>query len=761
MENTALHIDIKGMVQGVGFRPFIVRHARKYGLNGWVRNDTGGIVIHIEGPEDKCNAFTSTLSSEAPGPSCLTDILVKGTHSGKLSGFSIHSSLDEHEDITDISPDISVCDLCLGDMKTQARRHRYPFTNCTHCGPRFSIITDIPYDRRNTAMNAFTMCNECAGEYISISDRRYHAQPVSCHECGPEYTWSEKGEDSLTFEQAMERVAGFIEDGKILLLKSMTGFQLICDARNERAIHHIRELKQRRSKPLAVMFQNLGTLLEYAVADAQELRELESWRKPIVLLRQKKGLSPEVNRGYPTIGAMLPYSPVHHMIMEQVDTPAIVFTSANLKGQPLIGDNNNAIQFLRSGYCDAILKHNMAIQHKQDDSIVRIINKKPVILRRARGFVPEPVNLKHIVEGILATGADLKNAFCIGKGTRAIMSHYTGDLGSYDVYVVLRKSIEEFMQLYRFKAKMIACDSHPDYYSTRYAEKMRNASESYGHPELVYVQHHHAHIASVMAEHQIDEKVIGIAMDGTGYGEDGKLWGSEFMLADLAGYKRCIHLDYLPLPGGEIAIREPWRMATAILYLLFGEESLNMPLEFCKRIEPAKRTHIIRSIKNGVNVHESCGMGRLFDVVASLLNLTHVAEFDGEGPVKLENIISDSNRSYSFKLENSTFSYSDMIRQVVKDQIDQVQTAEIAATFHNTIVDLISTGVNHLYESSGIKKVILSGGTFQNAYITHHAFERLVRSGFDVYINEKVPVNDGGVALGQLVIASKKMKSCA
>jgi hydrogenase maturation protein HypF len=470
----------------------------------------------------------------------------------------------------------------------------------------------------------------------------------------------------------------------------------------------------------------------------------------------------EVNKGFPTIGVILPYSPVHHLIMDRLSTPAIVFTSANLKGQPLIGDNYSSTRLFQMGFGDALLKHNLEIEHRQDDSIVKVAGNKTIILRRSRGYVPEPVVLKYQTEGILATGADLKNAFCIGKGHRAIMSQYTGDLENYDVYTYFQDSIAEFERLFHFTPEIITCDSHPNYYSTRYAERRSEESwKSTGQPSLLHVQHHHAHIASVMAEHQLDEKVIGVAMDGTGFGEDGRIWGSEFFLADLQQFERCYHLDYIPLPGGEKSIHEPWRIAAAILFRLYGKESLDLPIDFCKQIEAARRARIIKAVKNEVNIAESCGMGRLFDAVASMINLVHVAGFDGEGPVKMENLITPSEKCYPVLLKNSVFSYESMIREVVRDLINGLPAGEIAARFHNTIVKMIIAGVKKLHETTGINKAVLSGGTFQNSYLLSHLLQDLTNLGLKVFINERVPSNDGGIALGQLAIASKKIRSCA
>ncbi len=809
MKNAARHIDVGGLVQGVGFRPFIYRHARQYGLKGWVRNYTGGVEIHIEGHPHFCDNFIQSLRNQAPAASQISEIKEKHTKPQAYTSFSIQPSLNGSNQITNISPDIAVCEDCLEDMKKQPRRYMYPFTNCTHCGPRFSIVKDIPYDRDKTTMREFEMCSECREEYENVADRRFHAQPVSCRNCGPVFeliynknslekefdysfdrnvldswqlavgNWQNMGinlslkssfanyflptanliEYSTRTTSLLCLVNTTISSGKILALKSTGGFQLIADAMNEVTIRRLRKIKQRHSKPFAVMFKDLKTAREYTEINKEEAEALQSWRRPIVVLRQKKSLSEEVNRGFTTLGVVLPYSPMHYLLMDALDTRAIVFTSANMKGQPLISKNQEAKKLLEKDCCDAVLQHNRDIVHKLDDSIVRVINDKPSLLRRARGYVPEPIQMKDHMEGILAMGADLKNAFCIGKDRRAILSQYIGDLKDFDVFRHYQNSITEFNRLFRMTPNVIACDAHPNYHSSELVRKLRRKNSNPDNEvKLLQVQHHHAHIASVMAEHHLDEKVIGIAMDGTGYGDDGKIWGSEFFISDLEHYRRWGHLGYLPLPGGEKAIKEPWRIATAVLYNIFGKDFYRLPISYHQLVDRKDQTLVVKALQKNLNIHESCGMGRLFDVVAALLNLIHKSHFDGEGPVKLENIVSASKESYSYGFKNNVFGYEPIIRGVVDDLIEKVAKGEIAARFHNTIVKMIAYGVKELSAKTGINKVVLSGGMFQNKYITEQTTKRLFENGLTVYTNEKVPANDGGIALGQMVIAAKKLK---
>ncbi|MCF8307896.1 MAG: carbamoyltransferase HypF [Bacteroidales bacterium] len=803
MSITAKHIDISGLVQGVGFRPFIYRHAKQHDLTGWVRNYTGGVEIHLEGNKADYHKFIDTLRNKAPRASQISKIKENPTDTYHYSSFTIQPSLNGSQKITNISPDIAVCEDCLEDIKKQPRRFRYPFTNCTHCGPRFSIVKDLPYDRKHTTMKDFEMCPDCREEYENVTDRRFHAQPVSCRKCGPifelignknslekklEYNFDSNLPDSwqLTVGNMQEeylfancqlpianlkkpstknthllnKLAQSITSGKILALKSIGGFQLIADATNEATIRRLRKIKQRHSKPFAVMFKDLETVKQFARVSNAEAKALQSWRRPIVILREKKSLSKEVNRDFPTLGVVLPYSPLHYLMMEALDTPAIVFTSANLKGQPLISENEKARQLLENNFCDAVLQHNREISHRLDDSIVRIINGKPALIRRARGFVPEPIQMKANVEGVLAMGADLKNSFCTGKDRRAIMSQYVGDLENFDVFHLYQNSIHEFLRLFRVKPEIIACDTHPDYHSSKYAVRLirKDTNLNGKKPQLVCVQHHHAHIASVMAEHHLDEKVIGVAMDGTGYGDDGKIWGSEFFVNGLESYERHYHLAYLPLPGGEKAIKEPWRVATAVLYQIFGREFLQFPQN--RDMAKKDQLSVIKAVQKNLNIHKSCGMGRLFDVAAALLNLLHTSHFDGEGPIKLENITTSAEQSYPFRLENATFNYEPIIRSMVDELRANAPKGTIAARFHNTIIEMIEYGVKKISASEGIKKVALSGGIFQNKYITEKLTARLIKNGMTVYTNEKVPANDGGIALGQMVIADKKKQLC-
>lgn len=751
----AKHLYIAGRVQGVGFRPFIHHHAKHYELSGWVRNSIAGVEICIEGTPENCRHFIHTLKENAPKASVVSQFHQKDTDLNHYKDFQILHSNNGEGEVTNISPDIAVCERCLLDIKTQEHRYDYPFTNCTHCGPRFSIIRDLPYDRKKTSMVDFTMCEACKREYKDINDRRFHAQPVSCIRCGPQYKWVSKTSQEMKWDKILKELAGFIKQGKIIAIKSTGGFQLICDAENQEAIMRLRNSKQRHVKPFAVMFSNIQSIRKFARLSLVETQLLQSWRRPVVVLQAISSPSQELNRGFSTIGAILPYTPLHYLLMEQISNRPVVFTSANLKGNPLIRDNQKALELLEQDHCDAVLYHNRQVENTLDDSIVQSANDHRIIIRRARGYVPEPVYVRGNVEGILALGADMKNTFCIGKDQRAILSQYIGDLDHYEVFQRYKNTIEKYKALFRFQPKCIVSDLHPQYHSSIYA---RQAGSNENHPSCkkISVQHHHAHIASVMAEHGLDEQVIGVAMDGTGYGEDGNIWGSEFMICDLQHFERMAHMDYLPLAGGEKAIREPWRIAIVIAYEIFGEnyhEILFPVLNYTKQ----KHIQVLKAWQQKINIAYSCGMGRLFDVVAVLLNLLENADFEGEGPLKLENIHISTKASYPFCKSAGTYDYLTVLKGVFNDILAGVPASEISGKFHNSIANMIIQEVQTLAKNTGISKVILSGGVFQNRVLINNVLPALQTKGYQVYINEQVPCNDGGISLGQLMIASKKI----
>ncbi len=533
-------IQVKGLVQGVGFRPFIYRIAHDLELKGWVENRNDGVIIKVSGTNDDLENFIQTIKSKAPTASNIHSISNDEVVPEKFSDFQIVKSENTSESITDISPDIAVCDACLEDLKKQPHRIDYPFINCTNCGPRFSIIQDLPYDREKTTMDPFVMCDTCKKEYEDVLDRRFHAQPVACKSCGPEYELIIGEKRIHNFDKILDETSCLLEEGKIVAIKGIGGFQIACDAQNEEAVKKLRNRKIREGKPFAVMFSNIATLQEFVYLFPEEKRSIESWRRPIVIVQGKQKLAPSVSVGFKTIGAVMPYMPFHYLLFEKLNIPAIVLTSGNISDEPIVIENEIAEKEL-TRIADAVLIYNRDIYNRTDDSVAFIVNEKERLIRRSRGYSPEPVNLILNVDGIFAAGAELVNCFCIGKGQQAILSQHIGDLKNLETLEFYSESFERFKKLFRCDPTLVVCDKHPDYLSTRFAQELNIQSTE--------VQHHHAHIASGMAEHGLDEKVIGVSMDGTGYGDDGHIWGGEFFVCDLAEYDRFSHFEYIPLTG--------------------------------------------------------------------------------------------------------------------------------------------------------------------------------------------------------------------
>lgn len=744
-KNTYL-IHIKGLVQGVGFRPFIYRHAGEFHLKGTVENRNDGVVVKVNCDENQITAFISSIRENAPPASYIEAVDYAIIPKESFSSFDIVKSQNISDSITDISPDIAVCKHCLQDMKQQKNRVAYPFINCTNCGPRFTIIKDLPYDRDKTTMQPFVMCSDCHTEYVDIMDRRFHAQPVACEVCGPEYKLHTKEKSLTGTPKVLKALAGFIDSGKIVAVKGMGGFFMACDALNEQAVVRLRQSKKREGKPFAVMFKDVESLRAYAKVSAAEERCLTSFRRPIVLLKAVKATAPSVALGFNTLGVMLPYMPIHHLLFEQLKTPVIVLTSGNLSDEPIIIDNETALDMLGKS-SDAVLTYNRDIYNRTDDSVVKVINNRERLFRRSRGYAPEPLLLNHSVDGILATGAELVNCFAIGRDNKALLSQHIGDLKNFETYEFYTESLAHFQKLFRFKPRLVVSDMHPEYHSTRYAENTGIAH--------IKVQHHHAHIASCMGEHGLDEKVIGVALDGTGYGDDGHIWGSEFLICNLKEYKRYTHFEYIPLPGGDKVTDEPWRTAVSYLYKYLGNLFFHEEWAFLNNVGAEKVKLLCHAIDNKINSPLSCGAGRLFDAVAALIGLCTHSSFHAEAPMRLEAIIDDSvSQSYPYEIDGAV-SFKLTFLKITKDISHKVPQAVIAAKFHNTIINVVVQIVKQIRKAYDIHKVVLSGGTFQNKYLLEKLENLLGASDFDVYSHLKVPANDAGIALGQLLIGAK------
>ncbi len=754
LREISLEVVVTGLVQGVGFRPFVYRIATKSQLTGWVLNTNENVKIKITGTPENINSFLVSLKNETPQAASIDKISTQAIATENFESFSIHGSHDVSDEITEISPDIAVCDECLHDIQKPGSRLNYAFVNCTNCGPRFTIIHDLPYDRAKTTMKSFTMCPDCQSEYKNVLDRRFHAQPTACSICGPEYElFIGKEKISADINYIIDQVSQCIENGGVLLIKGLGGMHLACDAFNETAVQKLRDLKNREGKPFAVMFRDLESLKLYADLNAQEEQSLVSWRRPIVLLEKKYAkdqqvLAESLNSGLNLLGVMLPYMPFHYLLFRTLRTNAIVLTSGNFSSEPILIDNELALEQF-SPLVDAVILHNRDIYNRTDDSVVRIIGNKERIFRRSRGYVPTPVRTALNTEGIVAFGAELTNCFCVGKGQKAFLSQHIGDLQGLETTLFYEKTLAQFIQLFRVKPSLVAVDMHPEYVSTK-------TGLSFGDFPVVQVQHHHAHIASCMAEHQLDEKVIGVALDGTGFGTDGNIWGGEFLVCDLNDFTRITHFAYIPLPGGDLAAEEPWRTAVSWLYKVYGADFLSLELPLLKQIDPEKIRLIIQMIDRNINCPLTSGAGRLFDCVASLLDLVQLATFQAEGPMRLESIIEhNSTESYPFT-SGETIQFDETIRGIVEDIRQGIDKATISTKFHNTIISVIFESVKTIRQVEGINKVVLSGGVFQNKYLLEGTTAILLSSDFEVYSHAGVPTNDGGIALGQLAVASKR-----
>jgi hydrogenase maturation protein HypF len=744
-----IRIQVRGLVQGVGFRPFVYRSARKHFISGWVRNSQEGVLIEATGTSENLELFTSDLKNNYPPVARILDLQITDSGVSYDNGFEIILSENTESgcEITQIGPDIAVCPDCLEDMKVQKHRIEYPFINCTNCGPRFSIIRDLPYDRQKTTMDAFKMCPVCKAEYDDPSDRRFHAQPVACLSCGPHYRFVSKNRNSEIPPEVLTLTAEFINMGKSVAIKGIGGFFIACDAGNERSVKKLRKRKRREGKPFAVMFRDIEAIRQFCFLSNDEKEILDSWHRPIVILHSRKLLPESVSNGLSTIGALLPYMPFHYLLFDKLQTSAIIFTSGNLSDEPILISDEEAIDKL-SVLSDAIVTYNREIYNRTDDSVVRVIAQTPRLFRRSRGFAPNPVLMTSDVDGILAVGPELKNTFCLGKGKQAILSQHIGDLKDYETYTFFERNIAQLQKMFRIRPELVACDLHPQYLSSKYAADSGLPVEQ--------VQHHHAHIASAMAENKLDEKVIGISWDGTGLGDDGNIWGSEFLTCDLTGYERHLHFDYVALPGGDLAIQEPWRIAVSYLYKFFERDFLDYGLPFLKNINPDQTDNLFKAIDNHINCPLSCGAGRLFDAVSVLTGLCIRPSFEAEAPMRLEDAASDHiTASYPY-IMSEVIDFSEMFYNIIQDLAQKTDPGIISARFHNTLTEIIVSGAERISRSTGIRKVVLSGGTFQNRYLLTRTENLLASRGLEVFCNCSVPCNDGGISLGQLAVAAKR-----
>ena len=657
-KNKSKLIKVFGLVQGVGFRPFIYRLAQKFELSGYVINTNDSVEIKVSGSDDKINLFIEAVKNEAPKNAKIGEIQVLKTKKEKFSDFLILESRDKSSFITEISPDMAVCPDCLDDMKNQDNRIDYPFVNCTNCGPRFSIITALPYDRESTTMKQFVMCIKCKLEYSDVEDRRFHAEPVACNICGPEYTLFENSKKTTGIKKVISKTTGLLDGGRIVAIKGLGGFNLVVDAFNNNSILKLRELKNRAGKPFAIMFKNIEEAKKYAFINEKEEELLLSQMRPIVLLKIKENIAFGISFALDSYGIMLPYLPLHYLLFEKLKTTALIYTSGNLSEEPIEINNDEARKNLKDIY-DAILTNNRDIYNRVDDSVTVVVNNIERITRRSRGYAPSPVRLNFDVEGIFAAGSELKNTFCIGKNKNAFLSQHIGDLKEYKNFLFYQEVFERFRKLFKFKPEVVVCDKHPEYLSTKFAKELSS--------DAIQVQHHYAHIASCMAENNIEDDVIGVAFDGNGFGDDGAVWGGEFFVCNLKEYERVNHFDYCIMPGGDAAIEEPYRMAVSYLYKTYSDNFMDLPLPFLHNINIDELNIVILSIKNKINSINTSSAGRLFDGVSALLNLCLKSSYEAEAPMLLESIADkDVPYYYNFTLED-TIKIEDIISGIVND----------------------------------------------------------------------------------------------
>ena len=760
LEIKSLKIQIKGIVQGVGFRPFVYSLALQNDLTGWVRNSSNGVEIEINGTPPNLENFIGILRNSPPPLSRIDTLSVDETTTNEYKEFTIIESNSIEGEFLPISPDYSICDDCLREFfDPQDRRFRYPFINCTNCGPRFSIIKDIPYDRPKTTMASFEMCDQCYKEYKNPLDRRYHAQPIACTVCGPQVSLIIDNQIIANGEEAIQISRKMVREGNILAVKGLGGYHLACDATNFEAVDKLRSRKKRSDKPFALMAFSVKKISDYCLVSKSEQLQLESKERPIVLLQSKtmNDLSPLVAPSQNHLGFMLPYTPLHYLLLEPAnDNPPVwVMTSGNLSDEPIAYKDQDAFSQLGK-IADAFLTHNREIHMRVDDSVIRIVSGKNYLIRRSRGYAPNPVILPLNLPQILATGAELKNTFCLTRDHYAFISHHIGDMENYETLQSFEEAIAHYQKLFRINPELIASDMHPDYLSTRFAAQFAQNMNI----QNIQIQHHHAHLAACLADNQYnkDEPVIGLCYDGTGYGTDGAIWGGEILVGNYAQYQRKFHLRYVPLPGGDISIRIPARMALSHLwsYQIDWDYSLPGVAALCMEDKTVLDVQLSRQI----NTPKTSSMGRLFDAVASLIGVRHKVSYEGQAAIEMEALVDpDETGYYPVILENGVIDPKPLFEAIIIDLHENIPIQTLSARFHNSIVQLSMDACKLIRSENKINTVALSGGVWQNKVLLENTIKKLKNEQFDVMIHQKIPTNDGGISLGQALIASKYIKN--
>lgn len=763
-------VEVAGTVQGVGFRPFVYNLALRHDLSGFVFNNGTGVVLEIEGTPADVDAFLRVFVAEAPPLARILRVQMGELTPQGGRGFQIVQSAAGTHRTTLIAPDTAPCADCICELFDPAdRRAGYPFINCTNCGPRFTIIYTIPYDRQHTTMHTFQMCKACQAEYEEPRNRRFHAQPNACAACGPTVQVLDRAGNPIVSDDAIAMVAQRLAAGAVLAIKGLGGYHLACNALDAAAVARLRQRKQREAKPFALMLPDVATARAFVHVAAAEESLLTSIQRPIVLLRQRPAsehplrLPPALAPGYATLGIMLPYTPLHELLLVAYRQalpasvpPVLVMTSGNLSDEPIVYRDDDALDRLLP-LVDAMLTHNRPIHMRCDDSIVRVVAGAVQPLRRARGYVPQPIEVGfQFAEPVLATGAHLKNTFCLGRGQQALVSHHIGDLENLETLASFTDGISHFARLFDMQPTVVAYDLHPDYLATRYALEQPFA-------QRIGVQHHHAHIASVLAEHRIEEPVIGVAADGTGYGLDGTIWGGEILLADRRDFTRLLHLRHLLLPGGEQAVRQPWRIAAAWLWQVYGDALLELDLPLVQQLAQLRWRTVQQMLKRGINTPRTSSMGRLFDAVGALVGLRHVVQYEGQAAIELEMCATPTSSGYPFDItppdgaQPGVLETTPLLHALVADVQAGVATATVAGRFHATVAAMLLAGCRVVREQRGVQRVALSGGVFQNRLLLETLHASLHADGFTVYTNEQVPPNDGGLSLGQAAVAAARL----
>lgn len=747
-----LRIIVRGAVQGVGFRPFVYRLASELRLAGWVRNASQGVFIEVEGAPVTLREMLRRIAEEKPPRSFIQSMESSWLDPVGATGFEVRFSEEAGEKTALVLPDIATCPDCLREILDPSnRRYRYPFTNCTNCGPRFSIIEGLPYDRAATTMRRFSMCDACHAEYENPADRRFHAQPNACPVCGPHLEWWDReGGILAAHDEALLAAAQAIRNGAIVALKGLGGFQFLVDARNDDAVRRLRQRKGREEKPFALMVPSLDLARHICHVHKAEQRLLESPESPIVLLRRTHAgtISPLVAPDNPTLGLMLPYTPLHCLLMRELDFP-IVATSGNRSDEPICTDEREALDRL-APIADFFLVHDRPIARHVDDSIVRVTLGRELVLRRARGYAPLPVPVRHPLPPLLAVGGHLKNTVAISIGQNIFVSQHIGDLETEAAFDAFHRVIDSFERLYEFKPKAVACDAHPGYASTQFATQLS--------VPVIATQHHYAHVLSCMAENDVEAPALGISWDGTGHGLDDTVWGGEFLRIAPDSFERVAHFRTFRLPGGEAAVKEPRRVALGLLHELLGDSLFDKTDLAPLRAFTAQELAILRMMLfKGLNAPLTSSAGRLFDAVSSILGLRQITRFEGQSAMELEFALetADTNASYPFDIVAASPSdivdWGPMVHAMLEDRHEK---GTVSATFHNTLAEIVVCVAKRF----GEEKVVLTGGCFQNAYLTARTVQRLSAAGFRPYWHQRIPPNDGGIALGQIIAAARATK---